>query len=321
MKHAILVGIRNEELTKKLISMNTTTTLEEVKLICRTFEAAKKTTTELKAPQTSVRAVSNYKKLKKAFANPEQPKKNHQQEKTPSSSSRCKNCGQQHNSDTCKAVSHKCRNCAKTGHFSYTAACPALAKECRICHKFGHYDVCCAQKKSKGPRESKDLKETKLNTVKISSSAIRSVNLRPLSCPSPPINLHVTYGSKSGKINVIPDTGADTTVFGVQHLQSLGIDVKALSPPPELQFSNADGSPMEGNILGSMEAVMTYGDISYKGYIDVLSSLPTPLLCYDALRHLRIIPWDFPRQMQERKLSRTSAGTSQVPVSQVNTCD
>ncbi|XP_064088413.1 uncharacterized protein LOC135202891 [Macrobrachium nipponense] len=317
MKHAILVGIRNEELTKKLISMPTTATLEEVKLTCRAFEAAKKTTTELKAPQTSVRAVSNYKKQKMVAAKQPQPKKSYSQEKNPSFSSRCKNCGQQHHSDTCKAASHKCRNCAKTGHFPYTAACPALAKECRVCYKFGHYDVCCAQKKSKGTRESKDLKENKLNTVKTSSPAIRSVALRPQGCPSPPINLHVAYGGKSGKINVIPDTGADTTVFGVQHLQALGIGIEELRPPPELQFSNADGSPMEGKVLGSMEAMMTYGNISYKGYIDVLSFLPTPLLCYDALRHLRIIPWDFPRQMQERKLSRTSVGTSQVPASQV----
>ncbi|XP_068246481.1 uncharacterized protein [Palaemon carinicauda] len=192
MKHAILVPIRNEELTKKLISMPTTVTLDEVKLTCRAFKAAKKTMTELKAPQTSVRVMSNYKKLKKAFAKPEQPKKNHQQEKTPSISSRCKNCGQQHYSDT---------------------------------------SICL-------------------------------VALRPLSCPSPPINLHVTYGSKSWKINVISDTGADTNVFGVQLLQAFGINVKELSPPPELQFSNADGSPIKAfqeDVKTELEAMVAQG--------------------------------------------------------------
>ena len=72
-------------------------------------------------------------------------------------------------------------------------------------------------------------------------------------------------------------------MIGVQHLQEIGISIKELLPPPELQFSNADGSPMKGKLLGSMEAVMKFGEASYKGYIDVLSSLPTPLLCYDAL--------------------------------------
>ena len=85
IKHAILVGIRSEELTKKLISMPTTATLQEVKLACKSFEAAKKTTNEVKASQPSVRAVSNYKKMRKAAAMPDRSKNVHPQQRNPSS--------------------------------------------------------------------------------------------------------------------------------------------------------------------------------------------------------------------------------------------
>ena len=190
-----------------------------------------------------------------------------------------------------------------------------LAKECLICYKYRHFDVCCSQNKAKETKSASNACTT-LHTVRTAAAAVCSVASRPQGCPSPPISLHIKYTNKSGKVLIIPDTGADTTVIGLQHLQALGISVKDLLPPPELQFSNADGSPMEGKVLGSMNALMTLGDISYKGYIDVLSSLPTPLLCYDALRHLRIIPWDFPKQVCESKLSRASVSVSRKPASQ-----
>ena len=98
-------------------------------------------------------------------------------------------------------------------------------------------------------------------------------------------------------MDIFPDTFADTSVIGVQHLEALGFSIDDLLPPPKLHFSNADGSAMAGTVLGSVDAVMTFGDVSYQGYIDVLSSLPNPLLCFDALRHLQIIPWDFPWPM------------------------
>ena len=151
MKHAILVGIRSEDLMKKLISMPSSASLQEVKTTCMSFEAAKSTTNELRNPKSSVCAVSNYKKQKKA-ANQPVKNYNHLQQKTPASGNRCDRCGQQHDKGSCKAASNKCRNCGKTGHYPFTAVCPALAKECRICHKYGHFDICCARNK---PKQSK----------------------------------------------------------------------------------------------------------------------------------------------------------------------
>ena len=320
IKHAILVGIRSEELMKKLISMPSTATLQEVKVACVSYEAATNTTNELKGPHSSICAVSNYKKFKKkAIAKPGNLNSTHFQQKNSSTEHRCRNCGQQHDKGSCKAASNKCKNCARTGHYPYTAVCPAVSKECRKCHKYGHFDTCCAQNKKKEikPEKSEGNRKTSLYSVRTSPAVIRSVSSRPQGCPSPPISLHIEYANKSGFIEIIPDTGADTTVIGVQHLQALGLKVEDLLPPPDWQFFNADGSPMEGKVLGSMDALMTFGDVSYKGYIDVQSSLPTPLLCYEALQHLRLIPWDFPRQLSEKKMCKKPTTINHLPVSKV----
>ena len=95
--------------------------------------------------------------------------------------------------------------------------------------------------------------------------------------PSPTITVVVTHSGVSGSIEVIPDTGADTTVIGPQHLKYLGLTRRELDPPPTLDYYNADESKMPA-ALGSFRAKMTYGTLSCTGWIDVQGSLSTPLL-------------------------------------------
>lgn len=78
-------------------------------------------------------------------------------------------------------------------------------------------------------------------------------------------------------MEVIPETGADTTVIGPQHLGSLGLNKRDLQPPPSLEYYNLPGSMMPG-VLSSFQEEINYGNLSYFGWIDVQGALSTPLL-------------------------------------------
>ncbi|KAK3895729.1 hypothetical protein Pcinc_000652 [Petrolisthes cinctipes] len=69
----ILVGVREEELTQKLVFLESNCTLDDMVNVCRSYEAAKRTTTAIRA-QPEVRAMSTYLKNKgKASTNPLTP--------------------------------------------------------------------------------------------------------------------------------------------------------------------------------------------------------------------------------------------------------
>ncbi|KAK3892843.1 hypothetical protein Pcinc_003314 [Petrolisthes cinctipes] len=109
-------------------------------------------------------------------------------------------------------------------------------------------------------------------------------------------------GDKSGWVECMPDTGADTTVMGSELLDTLGLTSADLRPSPELGLSNPDGSPMACPILGSLYATMTYGDVSIQGWIIVVCGLSRQLLSYHHTKQLRIVPQDYPRQIKRQHL-------------------
>ena len=206
-----------------------------------------------------------------------------------------------------------------TGH---TEKCPARATKCPLCARFGHYERFCRGFKPKDQRQGKT-KPPALNVVRSQSppatsqargqrvSHIRRVTTatRPKAQPSPTICVEIAHATASGVIDAIPDTGADTTVVGVQHLSSFGLTKHVLKPPPKTTYYNADGTKMKA-VVGSFEAELTYGNRSCHGWIDVHSSLSTPLLSWEHCRELGIVPKDFPKQI--RAVQHTNSRVHEV---------
>jgi len=64
IKHGILMGVRDEKLIQKLISMDASSTLQDAVTECCAYEAAKSTTSALRDP-AAVCSVSQYRKGKK----------------------------------------------------------------------------------------------------------------------------------------------------------------------------------------------------------------------------------------------------------------
>ncbi|XP_037800629.1 uncharacterized protein LOC119595591 [Penaeus monodon] len=75
IKHAILIGVRDEETKQRLLEMKSEATLDDAITVCRSREAAESTTQELRPLQPARRAVSHIKK------------------KCPASTSACRTCG------------------------------------------------------------------------------------------------------------------------------------------------------------------------------------------------------------------------------------
>lgn len=319
IKHGILMGVRDEKLVQKLISMDASCSLQDAVKECRAYEATKSTTSALRT-QTAVRAVSQYKKGKKGAS----MAKTTARTSTPPPKNSCSNCGKQHAPQACPAADATCHGCGRKGHWAHTAKCSASGTMCSVCNRYGHLTkLCSTETKPKGQKgrgkpksggQPKPTSKPALNVIRSQSpdsspcsgqqraSYIRRLESgsRPLPRPSPTIQVTITCGEVSGSIEAIPDTGADTTVIGPQHLESLGLTKRHLNPPPKQVYYNADGSKMPPAV-GSFQANLTYGNRSHNGWIDVQSSLTTPLLSWEHCKELGVVPKDFPRQITDAR--------------------
>ncbi|XP_037779411.1 uncharacterized protein LOC119575951 [Penaeus monodon] len=286
MKHGILIGIRDEELTQKLIQMDCSATLQDVLEKCRDKKAALKQKSKMRPS-------------------------------SPMPSKVCNCCGCQHEKGLCRATTSTCRACGKKGHWHSTAKCPARNARCKICNRQGHYDYCCPKKRKAKKAKEEDTNQN-LNVVSSVSPSVshaRSVTstARPKPQPSPKVRVSIRHNDSSGSLAIIPDTGADTTVIGLKHLSSLGLSKEDLAPPAETVYYNADGSQMPP-VAGSFCGTITYGDCSTTCWIDVQPSLTTPLLSWKECKDLGIVPDYFPRQLSDVHMANRVHGPDSTPV-------
>ena len=198
MKHAVLIGVCDEETKQRLLELKSDATLDQVKTVCRSHEAAETTTLELRPQQVAARAVSAYKKQKKQ---PKQqgkqngsPKTANRHSKPRQSGERCGKCGYVHAKGKCPADGEKCRKCDKVGHFASQCRSNEAAN---MTKHGGVWSVMRAEPSS---------------TAQVGLCAIEDVSF--IGPPSPSIKLQVRVGAKSVCTSSIPDTGADTTVMG-----------------------------------------------------------------------------------------------------------
>ncbi|CAH1109419.1 unnamed protein product [Psylliodes chrysocephalus] len=111
LKDKIIIGIRNENLREKLLSMDEPS-LAQTLTLCRNSEIRSKQMETLKNENIiNVNAIKNYKKC----------------QTSPSTSSE----------------TFECRRCDTTHG---RKQCPAFGKRCRICNNIGHFTKCCRKR-------------------------------------------------------------------------------------------------------------------------------------------------------------------------------
>ncbi|XP_045127688.1 uncharacterized protein LOC123514109 [Portunus trituberculatus] len=275
MKHGILTGVHDEELVTKIVSLDAASTLADVINVCRAHEATR-------------------------------------------------SCGRRdHGPKGCPATGVMCRGCGKTGHYALMPKCPARQSTCTVCNCLGHLEKACkqtkARSKSQRPEKPKGKKgrHPTFHVVRLQSlttdpgshegppeaSCQSPTSTRDDPTPPPTVRVEVLHDGHSGGLDFIPNTGADMTVIGPQHLRMLGIDRQALGV--SLAYYNADETKMSA-ALGSLQTTLVYGELSCTGWIDVQGSWNTPLLSHEHCHALGIVPHDFPAQIFSARGSVTS---------------
>lgn len=113
------MGVMENELVHKLLTISPVKSLDDVLQECSTFEATCTTTSAITAPD-AVRAMSTYKEkndVRKTNA-----------------------CGRLHEQQQCPAKESECRDCGKNERWPETIRFPAKGATCRHCSQIGHYD-------------------------------------------------------------------------------------------------------------------------------------------------------------------------------------
>ncbi|ROT69912.1 hypothetical protein C7M84_011870 [Penaeus vannamei] len=185
---------------------------------------------------------------------------------------------------------------------------PAKDSECTSCHKWSHFARCC-------------------KSIGKTSTTQRACRVSRGRTPQP-VNVTLSYGSKSSHLLMLPDTGAYITVIYLKHPDALGIPRCSLLPPPPTDVLTADGSSMTPALrrfeitlqLGraitpgstpffpptqrassdrwlTTTAITTLqlGQASCKAIVHVHECIQTPLLSYGHCVDLAIISTDFPK--------------------------
>ncbi|XP_068227911.1 uncharacterized protein [Palaemon carinicauda] len=201
----------------------------------------------------------------------------------------------------CPALKSSCKNCGRRGHWDRTPKCPANAAQCRVCNHVGHYDKYC---KTKG----NDSTQGGSSSDKATPSSGKSKVVKKSSCrrvetfgKSPKhVCVLLTYGDVTSRIQMLPDTGAEVSVVGPQHLDLLKINRSRLKPFPTTVTLTADGSAMTP-ALGTFQATLMLGKQSCSAVIQVHDGVQTPLLSYSHCKELAIVSPDFPKPILEVK--------------------
>lgn len=149
-------------------------------------------------------------------------------------------------------------------------------ERCHTCHKVGHFAICCRSKLSTSVKKLPSDRGKRGNVLSVlgyqcsfvspSCSAVyaahtRAVDVDSLVGPtSSTIKLQVQAGDRSGWLECMPATGADTTIMDNEILNALD-----LQPLMELGLNNPDGWSMACPIPGLLYASMMYGVITIQG--------------------------------------------------------
>lgn len=207
------MGIRNDELVQRLISVDSKSCLADVVTTCRSYEAAKCATSAIRAPPDELRAISAYKK----------GERNQEQRKAappkPSSTTAtfCKRCVRQHGPNACPASQSSCSSCGQQSHWARTVQCPTNNTQCHHCGRVGQYNKCCKTKMKDGhQRGSSRNSNVSQNNGKPKDK--KTSSCRHLGCTVPtatktpqPIKVLVSYGEATSHLLMLPGTKADVT--------------------------------------------------------------------------------------------------------------
>ena len=302
LRDRIVVGTRDEVALKRMLE-NNKLTLDNAIDICRASESANQCSAVLRggshALSHGVNAVSNCKTTEttsNGFGG--------------SRPTGCYRCGKNCRSDKrgCQAIDKVCRSCGKRGHFA--SVCRQTLKKRRGASR-GFSTV--SPNRSASPRRGSSARVYQL----LSGVYTKAVTARP----APQVVITATHPAGRDKITWTPDSGAETTVIGLDTATLLGIQPSSLMPADGGGLYAAGNHPL--TCVGTFSSCLKLGDREAETVVSVVKVVKGALLSWHDSIALGILPEDFPAQIQslrreERHTNNSSTkhlGASRLPLS------
>ena len=254
LKMILFMGVREEELVHRLISLDTDASLQDVVTCCRSFETTQTAAFANHSSPSQLCVLSSYKDKchDKTTHSPQQASSAHREKTSDGNSTSaypCQFCAQRHGSGKCTAADGTCHNCGGKGHWAKTDKCPAKKAICRFCKNAGHYDKHCQSKRTDNDGAFFHPKRN-FNNCRCVNDSLSSNSEIPK-----PVCVHLVYGENTSRLQMLPDTGADVTVIGKRHLEVLSIPCSSLQLLPSTTTLTADGSEI-APALGYFQATI-----------------------------------------------------------------
>lgn len=196
-----------------------------------------------------------------------------------------------------KFLKKNCHRCGKEKHMF--SNCPAKASKCHNCEKIGHWTEMCSLKK-KSESKLQTTKQGKIGSIQIQDvhSAISQKT------PRVKIKCKTTDGKNFCSTLAVPDTGAEISICGMNLVHKLQKTKKKLSPIKGQNLKAANGTSIE--TLGSITLEIQLHDSITIENVIVCKNQSELLLSWKACQNLNIISEDFPAQIKQLEIDRTS---------------
>ena len=275
-------GVRDEETQMQLLQEpSDSLTVKRVLEICRARESAAENCQSLHTGQTNLALMSGSSQCdprsdelvaRKRFPRPQSTE----------------HSGDKRNS----SHKHNCDRCGKDHEPS--ATCPAVRSKCRICGKVGHWQK---SKMCSGARRHKDPNGRCKRGVSRLKREFRTMVAQTTKAPK--VKLQVQYRKdkevRSVQMTAVPDTGSESTAMGLCDAERLGISKSRLRRS-SAKLYGADGQEL--TCFGYFAGKVTLGDESVETDIYVVDGLKGMLLSWFHCKQLRILPKEYPQQIQ-----------------------
>lgn len=197
----------------------------------------------------------------------------------------------QKQSSNIKSNTKKCRNCGYDYRPGHNETCFAKDNNCHNCGKRGHLSTVC-----KAPKIASGIIISAINRARNNKSDMPTIQIR--------IN-----GSKS-MFPAIPDTGAQVSVAGENHLTLFSSNGRTLNKPDHC-LTHVGGGSME--IMGVDEVNITYNNINIKENIYYVKGVKNIFLSLKACKELKLIHRNFPNTQVDGPSINSVHDTPPIP--------
>lgn len=269
LRDRIVVGTSDEVALKRMLE-DRKLTLQTAIDLCRASESANQCSAVIRGSASrTVNKVSNYKKTQKTS--------------TKVKTGMCYRCGKDCRSDKqgCRAVNRNCSKCGKRGHFA--VVCQSSVQASR--REASKHPVNPPLKPSSVKRNCKTVYQL------LGGVYTRRVTARP----APRVKVEATHPAGRDTVVWTPDSGAETTVMGLDTAHSLGISLSTLKPADDDIFA-AGEQPL--TCLGTFQSHLELGEKQTETTVTVIKEIKGALLSwYDSIA-LGILPENFPAQIR-----------------------